>query len=117
MVTYQFQPTHYFTAIGWYPPVLRIAPGDTVITTTVDAGGGDQHGNPITPGGNPQTGPFFVEGAEPGDMMAVHLDRLSPHVQPASHAPYSLVKCSILLPRALICKKPLPSGILIRRRE
>jgi amidase len=78
MATYQFQPTQYFTAIGWYPPVLRIAPGDTVITTTVDAGGGDQHGKPITPGGNPQTGPFLVEGAEPGDMLAVHLDRLSP---------------------------------------
>jgi hypothetical protein len=78
MATHQFQPTHYFTAIGQYPPVLRIAPGDTVITTTVDAAGGDQHGTRITAGGNPQTGPFFVEGAEPGDMLAVHLDRLSP---------------------------------------
>lgn len=78
MASHQFQPTHYFTAIGWYPPVLRIAPGDTVITTTVDAAGADQHGTPITAGGNPQTGPFFVEGAEPGDMLAVHLDRLSP---------------------------------------
>jgi hypothetical protein len=34
---------------------------------------------PITPGGNPQTGPFYIEGAEPGDTLAVHLDRLWPN--------------------------------------
>jgi acetamidase/formamidase len=33
----------------------------------------------VTPPGNPQTGPFFVEGAEPGDTLAVHLDRLAPN--------------------------------------
>ena len=27
---------------------------------------------------NPQTGPFFVEGAEPGDTLAVHLVDLTP---------------------------------------
>jgi hypothetical protein len=25
---------------------------------------------------NPQTGPFYVEGAEPGDTLAIHFDRL-----------------------------------------
>ena len=27
---------------------------------------------------NPQTGPFFVEGAEPGDTLAIHLEKLEP---------------------------------------
>src|SRR5690606_21266141 len=30
-------------------------------------------------GGNPQTGPFYVEGAEPGDALAVHIRRLTPN--------------------------------------
>jgi amidase len=78
MSTYTFQPTRYYNAIGWYPPVLRVAPGETVVTTTVDAAGADEHGASITPGGNPQTGPFFVEGAEPGDTLVIHLERLTP---------------------------------------
>src|SRR5439155_25972495 len=61
MAVHHFTPTRYYTAIGTYEPVLRIADGDTVITTTVDAGGGDAANNPVTPGGNPQTGPFYVE--------------------------------------------------------
>ncbi len=78
MATHRFEPTHYHTAIGAHEPVLRIADGDTIITTTVDAGGKDASGEPVTVGGNPQTGPFYVEGAEPGDTLAVHLDRLHP---------------------------------------
>jgi len=77
MATHRFQPTHYHTAIGAHAPVLHIASGDTVITTTVDAMGGDASGQQVTPGGNPQTGPFFIEGAEPGDTLVVHFDRLT----------------------------------------
>ncbi len=79
MATHHFQPTHYHTAIGAHPPVLRIADGDTVVTTTVDARGHDARDEQVTPGGNPQTGPFFVEGAEPGDTLVFHLDRLAPN--------------------------------------
>lgn len=78
MTTHQFTPTHYHTAIGSHEPVLRIAPGDTVITTTVDAGGHDARNEQVAPFGNPQTGPFYVEGAEPGDTLLVHLDRITP---------------------------------------
>jgi acetamidase/formamidase len=79
MAVHHFTPSHYHTTIGWHEPVLRIADGDTVVTTTVDAGGRDAAGNAVTPGGNPQTGPFYVEGAEPGDTLQVHLDRLYPN--------------------------------------
>jgi acetamidase/formamidase len=75
---HRFAPTHYHTAIGWHEPVLHVAPGDTIITTTVDAGGSDASSKPVTPGGNPQTGPFFVDGAAPGDTLVVRLDRLTP---------------------------------------
>lgn len=79
MATHHFQPTRYYTTIGSHEPVLRIAPGDTVVTTTVDARGQDSSAQEITPRGNPMTGPFYVEGAEPGDTLVVHLDKLTPN--------------------------------------
>jgi amidase len=57
-------------------PVLTIWPGDSVHTTTVDAGGTDEKGVTRVLGGNPQTGPFYVETALPGDVLAVHVARL-----------------------------------------
>jgi acetamidase/formamidase len=65
--------------LGSHEPVLRLASGDTVRTWCVDSSGYDRAGNDITEGGNPQTGPFLVEGAEPGDALAVHLRRIEPN--------------------------------------
>jgi acetamidase/formamidase len=53
-----------------------VFPGDTIHTTTVDAGGTDEKGVARVLGGNPQTGPFFIETAGPGDTLVVHLTRL-----------------------------------------
>jgi acetamidase/formamidase len=74
---HEFTPTKFyrqFSALN--EPVLRVAPADTIHTTTVDAGGTDEKGVTRVLGGNPETGPFFVEGAEPGDTLVVHLTRL-----------------------------------------
>jgi amidase len=79
MPTHHFEPSHYHTAIGAYEPVLRIADGDTVVTTTVDAGGRDAEGKQVAEGGNPMTGPFYIEGAAPGDTLVVHLEKLVPN--------------------------------------
>lgn len=77
--THHFQPTHYHTTLGPHEPVLHIADGDTVITSTVDSGGHDASGARVTPGSNPQTGPFYIDGAEPGDTLAVSLERIEPN--------------------------------------
>jgi amidase len=58
------------------PPALHINPGDTVRTITVDAGGRDATGVRRSLGGNPETGPFYVEGAMPGDTLAVKFNRI-----------------------------------------
>lgn len=79
MTTHHFQPTHYYNSLGSHEPVLRVQPGDTVVTTTVDARGQDATGAQITRPGNPMTGPFYVEGAEPGDTLVVHLEKLTPN--------------------------------------
>ncbi|MGB5051414.1 MAG: acetamidase/formamidase family protein, partial [Caldilineaceae bacterium] len=78
MTVHHFQPTHYHTTIGSHQPVLRVRSGDTIVTTTVDARGAGETGQQITPPGNPMTGPFYVEEAEPGDTLVVHLDKLTP---------------------------------------
>ncbi len=79
MATHRFEPDIYHTALGPYEPALRIASGDTVITTTVDNAGRDASDRRVSPGGNPLTGPFHIEDAEPGDTLAVSLDKLWPN--------------------------------------
>jgi acetamidase/formamidase len=75
--THDFEPSRfelYFSAKA--APVLRIHPGDTVRTWSVDAGGRDKQGNRRSAGGNPQTGPFYIEGALPNDTLVVRLNRV-----------------------------------------
>ena len=79
MTSHHHTPERYYQTMGAHPPVLTIASGDTVTTTTVDAFGLDQHRNRIAERPNPVTGPFYVEGAEPGDQLAVHIDRVWPN--------------------------------------
>lgn len=76
---HEFAPTHFHTAIGSHEPVLRVADGDTIETWCVDAGGHGPTGERITERGNPQTGPFYIEGAQPGDTLEVRFDRLWPN--------------------------------------
>lgn len=54
-----------------YPVLLRVKPGDVVATRTLDASGRDENGKLVAEPSNPQTGPFYIEGAEPGDAIAV----------------------------------------------
>src|SRR4051794_24296404 len=75
--TRAFEPTAFQRVFsGGIKPVLHINPGDTIKTTTVDAGGGDAKGVRRSLGGNPETGPFYVEGAMPGDTLAIKFTRI-----------------------------------------
>ncbi len=65
--------------MGPHEPVLRVQSGDSVSTSTVDARGFDHRRTSVSPRGNPQTGPFYVEGAEPGDTLRVVLDEITPN--------------------------------------
>lgn len=70
----RFVPNSYSNLFSAKPvPVLRIQQGDTVYTKSVDATGMDQNGIRVAKRGNPLTGPFFIQGAEPGDVLAVTL--------------------------------------------
>lgn len=79
MAHHLFSPAHYHNTFAAHEAVLRIAPGDTVATTTVDAAGRDHTGEQITRPGNPMTGPFAVAGAEVGDALTVRIVSLVPN--------------------------------------
>jgi acetamidase/formamidase len=74
---HDFEPTQFHRLFSdAIPSVLRIFPRDTVRTWTVDAGGVDSKGVRRSLGGNPETGPFYIEGALPGDTLVVKLNRI-----------------------------------------
>ena len=76
-VHHEFSPTVFYREFSASnKPVMTVNPGDSVHTTTVDAAGVDQDSHSRVLGGNPQTGPFYVQSALPGDTLVIHLTRL-----------------------------------------
>lgn len=82
-----FRPTpdQFAWTFGGAPPVARIAPGTILELFTEDCFAGQVRGKDDLvsqvcefPFLNPQTGPFYVEGAEPGDTLAVHFISIEP---------------------------------------
>ena len=70
-------PTGFYNSFDHRHPVLaRIKPGEVVQTRTIDAGGVDENGKPTGTRGNPLTGPFYVEGAAPGDAIEIRFRRI-----------------------------------------
>jgi acetamidase/formamidase len=67
-------------------PVLRVAPGETVTFDITDASSGQitpdstatVFANYVADRVNPVTGPVFVDGAEPGDVVAIRLESYAP---------------------------------------
>jgi amidase len=84
---HRFDPTRYYPTIGSHEAVLRLADGDTVITSTLDAHAKNAREEVVAEAPNPMTGPFFLEGAEPGDTLVVTLDRLEPNREYGWSAP------------------------------
>ena len=100
--THTFIPERFYNTFSFaHPPALRIKPGDRVVTKTIDASGVDWNGKQLAQGPNPQTGPFFVEGAQPGDMLVVTVEKLEINRGTAWSssllAPYAVDPASLLV--------------------
>jgi acetamidase/formamidase len=79
-----FEPTDFFAIYSAAnKPALTIFPGDVVHTWTADAGGVDAKGVRHR-GGDSNIGPFYVEGALPGDTLVVHLLKVRTN-RPTAH--------------------------------
>ena len=75
--THRFEPTVFHNTFSFaHAPVLTIKPGDRVITKTIDARGFDADGKEVGRRSNPETGPFYIEGAEPGDILVVRIEKI-----------------------------------------
>ena len=75
--TYDYDPKYFYgTYSAAEPPALHIFPGDTVNTRTFDGQGRDAQAIRHGTGGDVNTGPFYVEGALPGDTLVVHIVKL-----------------------------------------
>ena len=78
-------PEQLVYTCGGNPPIMTIEPGEILDLFTEDALGGNVRSVDDVPSEkakfpyiNPQTGPFFVNGAEPGDTLAIHLLDIQP---------------------------------------
>ena len=85
VISYHPEPTEYAWTFGGASPVRRVRPGAVLELWTEDCFAGRvRSGKDLVsvvcefPFLNPQTGPFYVEGAEPGDTLAVHFISIEP---------------------------------------
>ncbi|MFF8995697.1 acetamidase/formamidase family protein [Streptomyces sp. NPDC014983] len=85
ILTVRPEPGEYAWTFGGAAPVARIAPGTVLDLFTEDCFAGRVRSEKDLvsevcefPFLNPQTGPFHIEGAEPGDTVAVHFVSIEP---------------------------------------
>lgn len=117
------QPGNYQYTFGPYAePVAKVTNGETVAIHTVDAFGDQLTSEEQSPSSvlgpylNPQTGPVYVEGAEPGDTLAVTIEGIEPTRDWAISClvPFFGGLTSTTLTRTL--QPPLPERVWIYRR-
>jgi acetamidase/formamidase len=105
MATHRFRPARYHNVLaGNIEPCLVVGDGDAIVTDTIDAFGDDAGGVSRAKKPNPMTGPFYVTGAEPGDTLAVRIDRLTP--SRATGWTYSPLATTVLDPAAVLERLP-----------
>jgi acetamidase/formamidase len=85
VVSFHPESSDYAWTFGGADPVMKVSPGDvlelwtedcfTSLVRTVDDLASEKLVFPFL---NPQTGPFFVDGAEPGDTLALHFVSIEP---------------------------------------
>ena len=84
VVEFRPEPAQYAWTFGGVAPTHRITPGTLLRLWSEDAFAGRLQRPTDTASAlditelNPQTGPFFVEGAEPGDTLVLHIVDLTP---------------------------------------
>jgi acetamidase/formamidase len=76
----------YYEFSRYHPPRIEIQPGETIVVESEDAFSGqirtnnDRRDKTKRPFGNPQTGPILIQGAEPGDALAVTIHEIRPTI-------------------------------------
>ncbi|MDX6367288.1 MAG: hypothetical protein QOK30_2364 [Nocardioidaceae bacterium] len=105
----------YAYTFGGVPPVMRISPGTALRLWSDDAFGGVLRSVEDLSSAkvdlrfvNPQTGPFYVEGAEPGDTLVLHLAALEPARDWGASAAIPFFGGMTSTDRVVTLQEPLP---------
>ncbi len=113
----EFTPTReqYAYTFGGVAPVMRVKPGTVLRLWSDDAFGGALRSVDDLSSAkvdlrfvNPQTGPFYVEGAEPGDTLALHLVAVEPAREWAASAAIPFFGGMTSTDRVVTLQDPLP---------
>jgi acetamidase/formamidase len=82
VVHYELKFSELKFVFGPVASVMHVRAGDVIDTTTIDADGKalEEAGLKVM-GPNPLTGPFYVEGAEPGDTLVVRFVSIEPNAK------------------------------------
>jgi acetamidase/formamidase len=85
IVEFRPEPTEFAWTFGGAAPVRKVKPGDVLSLWTEDCFAGKVRTERDLvsqvcefPFLNPQTGPFYVDGAKPGDTLALHFVSIEP---------------------------------------
>jgi acetamidase/formamidase len=115
VVEFRPQPEQYAWTFGGVAPTHRIAPGTLLKLWTEDAFSGRLQRTSDKPSQvldmtevNPQTGPFHVEGAEPGDTLALHIVDLTPARDWAASTTIPFFGALTGTDRTALLNEPLP---------
>src|SRR5438128_3065623 len=118
VVSYRPEPSEFAWTFGGVGPRLRVTPGTLMELWTEDAFGGKVRGPDDLvsrviefPFVNPQTGPFYVEGAEPGDTLALHFVSIEPSRDWAASSTIPFFGSLTGTPRTAGLQDPLPERI------
>lgn len=120
VVSYRPDRSEFAWTFGGVPPIRRLAPGTVLETWTEDCFAGRVR-SPADlvsvvcefPFLNPQTGPFYVEGAQPGDTLAVHFVSIEPARDWAASTTVPLFGALTSTHRTATLQDPLPEVVWI----
>lgn len=109
-------------AFGGQEPLLRVRPGDVVEMSTEDCFGGAVRSAEDLPSQvcefpflNPVTGPIEVEGAQPGDALAVHFAAIRPARDWAVSATFPLFGALTATHATAMLHQPLEERVWVYR--
>jgi acetamidase/formamidase len=115
VVEFRPSPDQYAWTFGGAAPTHRVKPGTALKLWTEDAFSGRLQRTSDLPSQvldmtqvNPQTGPFYVEGAQPGDTLAVHLVELTPARDWAASSTIPFFGALTGTDRTALLQQPLP---------
>jgi acetamidase/formamidase len=120
ILSYRPDPSEFAWTFGGVKAVRSVTPGTVLELWTEDAFGGNVRGPEDLvskviqfPFVNPQTGPFLVEGTEPGDTLALHFVSIEPSRDWAASTTVPLFGALTSTHATATLQEPLPEVVWI----